>query len=362
MTNVDELRETLEHYAVLAPDGNGVVERAKAIHRRRRRRTSIATATAAAVLVGTVPVVVSRVGHPGHVAPAVSPAPVDGGLLKLTLDLMPGQSAAKVAYGRYGHTQYMSVRPHGTFTSSGEVYAEDPGTYDPKYFLAADKVQVHGHIAYYNEFMAHDNPAGLHYDYLSNPPLLSPVFHGAVGWPDPSGTWIIVNGGKNLADLLALAENVRLGVPSRVVAPVHLGYLPRGAQLTFAQTRNGERESDLAFSGEPLSPLARAAGWVNPPLLIKTVNRTADVDAHQKGTPPALTIAGHDSWWYTYHPAGPFAFYGKDSGALFVNAGNCQLQILVAHVNKFPFDELKRIVEGATFTDCSDVSTWGPPF
>jgi hypothetical protein len=269
---------------------------------------------------------------------------------------MPGQSAAKVAYGRYGHTQYISVRPHG------EVYAEDPGTYDPKYFYAAEKVRVNGHVAYYNKFMGHDTPSAIHYDYLSNPPLLLPLSHGAVGWPDPSGSWIIVTGGNSLADLLALAENVRLGVPSRVVAPVHLGSLPRGAQLTAARTRIGDREADLVFSDEPLGPLARDVGWSHPPLLVKTVNRTAEVDARQKGTPPTLTIAGHDSWWYTYQPASPFAFYGKDSGALFVNAGNCQLQILVAHVSTFPLDEVKRIAEGATFRDCTDVSTWGPPF
>jgi hypothetical protein len=130
----------------------------------------------------------------------------------------------------------------------------------------------------------------------------------------------------------------------------------------MAQTRNSDpsdTESDLAFYDLPLKD---DLGFVKPPLLIKTINRTPAVESNQKGTPPTLAIAGHAAWWYTKSQPGPFAFYGNDSGALFVNAGNCQMRIMVANVGLFPFDELKRTVESATFKDCTNGSTWVQPF
>src|SRR5689334_12111297 len=99
MIDVDELRRTLEEHALEAPDGSGVVEAAHAIHRRRRRRRTVAGAAAVAVLVAAVPVLVNRVGGSGSVAPAAtkapSPAPSYRKPFELTVDLRPGEAAAK---------------------------------------------------------------------------------------------------------------------------------------------------------------------------------------------------------------------------------------------------------------------------
>src|SRR6185437_5424454 len=255
MTNVDQLPQAMERYAaVLAPDGHGVLEGARAIHRRRRRRASIAATTAVAVLVAGVPVLISRTTGTSHGAPAASKAPTPAYRqpLELTVDLLPGQSAAKMVYGVYGHVQFITARPAGTVTSFGDVLVYDPGTLDTKPFLAGDKVQVRGHVAYHTTTFPVGPPG---YGRLpTSPPPTGPVTDEAVGWPDASGAWVVVTGALNLNGLLALAENVRLGVSSRVVAPFHLSYLPPGAQVNSAWIRNGDptlTESVLAIGGEP---------------------------------------------------------------------------------------------------------------
>jgi hypothetical protein len=363
MTNVDELRETLEFHADQAPDGKGVVEAAQAIHRRRRRRAGVATVTAAAVLVAAVPLVVSRVAHPVRVSPVMPAARRVPGL-SLNVDLLPGQSAAKVAYGKYGHTQYMIVRPHDKVPYSGDVFVFDPGTPYTDFLRQGEKVQVNGHVAYYNKTGYLTSPYHFPFDFLTEGPPVVTEPRGIVSWLDPSGAGVAVGHANSLDALLALAENVRIGVPSRVVAPYHLSYLPPGIQLTTAQTRNSDprdTESDLIFSLTPLSAGEAEFGFVKPPLLIKTLNRTPAVDAYQKGTPPTLKIAGHDAWWYTNNQPGRYTFLVRNSGALVVNAGNCQMRIMVAGVERFSFDELKRTVEGARFKDCAKPSTWVQP-
>jgi hypothetical protein len=345
-----------------------VWEAAKAIHRRRRRCTSVAAVTAAAAIVATLPVVISRAGHPGNVTPAVSPSvraptPAYRQPLGLTVDLLPGQSAGKMEYGLYGHVQFITVRPAGKVTNYGDVLVYDPGSLDPVPFLAGEKVQVRGHVAYHTTTFP-IGPPGFGRPPNRQPATGGPVTAEAVGWPDSSGAWVVVTGANSLNGLLALAENVRLGVPGRVVAPYHLSYLPRGAQLTSAQIRNGDptlTDSALAFGGEtPATWLESQLGWMNAPLTIRTVNRTDVVDSYQKDTPSTLKIAGHDSWWYTDREPGPLVIE-QNGAALFVNAGNCQMRIMVTDVRQYPFDDLKHMVEGATFQDCTNGSTWVPP-
>jgi hypothetical protein len=365
MTKIDQLPQALERYAnIHAPDGRGVFEAAQAIHRRRRRRTSIAAVTAVAAVVVGVPVLTSRATGPNHVAPAASTAPTPRYRepLELTVDLQPGQSAAKMIYGIYGHVQFVTVRPAGSVTVYGDVLVFDPGTVDTAPFLAGDKVQVHGHVAYHTKRFVIGPPG--YGGPPTSPPPTDPVTDEAVGWPDPSGAWIVVTGSQNLNGLLALAGIVRLGVPGQVVTPYHLSYLPPGAHVTGAQVRYGDRtltDSVLAFGDKPPATwLESQLGWMGAPLSIQTINRTQVIDSYQKDTPSTLKIAGHDSWWYTRSKPGPMAV--RPNGAiLVVNAGNCQMQLSVGDVRQYPFDELKRIVEGATFKDCTDGSTWVPP-
>jgi hypothetical protein len=362
MTNVDELRETLEFHADRAPDGKGVVEAAQAIHRRRRRRAGVATVTAAAVLVAAVPLVVSRVAHPGHVAPAVSPLPPQRLSLRLAVDLQPGQSAAMVAYGVYFGVQYLTVRPQGSFPYSGSVIVYDPTARNTDFLRDGEKVKVRGHVAYYNRQRYVEVPANYEFDVIGGAPQPE-VIPGIVSWQDPSGAWVIVAGAGSLGGLLGLAEQVRLGVGRPVVAPYRLGYLPRGARLLFGQTRNADpsaTESDLSFDGVPQVYPDDWPGYIKPPLLVKTVNRTPAVDARQKGQPPTLKIAGHDAWWYTDSQPGPFSIW-KGSGLLFVNVGNCQMQVTVDSLTRFPLGEIKHMVESAKFKDCTKPSTWVPP-
>jgi hypothetical protein len=257
----------------------------------------------------------------------------------------------------YHRVQYMTV-------PSGTVIVYDPGAQLTDSLLTGDPVKVGGHVAYYNKLTYIQLPSNrlfdVHSGVVSDPaPLV-----GSVSWLDPSGVGVVVSGASTLDGLLALAENVRLGASGQIVTPFRLGYLPHGARLTFAQTRNGDpsaTESDLAFDGVPPLYPDDVPGYIKPPLLIKTVNRTPAVDARQKGQPPTLKIAGHDAWWYTDSQPGPFSIW-KGSGLLFVNVGKCQMQVTVAKLTQFPFGEVKHMVESARFKDCTKPSTWVKPF
>jgi hypothetical protein len=132
-----------------------------------------------------------------------------------------------------------------------------------------------------------------------------------MGWPDPSGAWVVVSGANSLNALLALAEYVRVGVPGQVVTPYRLGYLPPGARPTAAQVRNIDpslTNSVLLFGGRGTSTLNEIlGGGVDGDLVIQTVNRSEGVDSYPKDVPPTMTIAGHDSWWYTRSVTAPTA-------------------------------------------------------
>jgi hypothetical protein len=303
-----------------------------------------------------VPVLVSRVGPPpGPVAPPAvsasaqpSPSALYRQPLELTVDLPPDLSAGKQSYGVLGNAQYMVVRPvPGKFAGHGDVLVYDPGALDTAPFLAGANVRVSGHAAYHVTSFAGDRLGG-----------------EAVGWPDPSGAWVVVTGAQSLNGLLALAEYVQVGARTQVIAPYRLAYLPPGARPTAAQVRNGDpslTNSVVSFGGPGTSTLDELLfGSENGDLVIKAVNRSEGIDSYQQGVQPDLTIAGHNSWWYTDREPGPLVIR-QNGAALFVNAGNCQMQLYVTDVNKYPLEELKRIVEGASFRDCTKGSTWVPP-
>ena len=248
MSDLQELSQVLADHEQLAPDPAGLVEaaRAGAARIRRRRVAYTAVTTAVAVLaVIVVSVVLVKPAPPPDRPPVVANrvVPVK---MQITVDLAPDPDLTKLAWGRNGNTQHLSVRVLGMFDN--EITVHDPGTYDPAPLTHGEPVTVQGHSAYYIE--------GLPVTWVRRTALSSPSATTtpvpAVGWRDGSGAWVVIyqkSGPKDRSSLLRLAEAVRLGSPHGLRAPFHLSYLPLGLPAVNAKIIDSGPFQRQAFIG-----------------------------------------------------------------------------------------------------------------
>lgn len=376
MTDLDDLRRTLERHADLAPDGMGIVAAARADvarYRRRRRLATLAGVAAVAVAAAAaVPVVVTSVDR-GLVTPAISPTRAYRQPLQLTVDLDPASAYFRLDYGTVGNVQHVTVRSRAGGSDWGaEVAVFDPGRFDASRFQHGEPVVVRGRKAsYVTDFLLGratqprtvPAPGQSPRMVMSSdlPMQLADVRTSAVGWQDPSGAWVIVYRSANRDNLLRVAEAVRLDTPGQVVAPYRLSYLPDDLPVTFALVRNHDpslTNSVVAFGGTPTDLAQAARGPDDASLTIQVLNRTEYVDSHTS-TPGQAQIAGHDSWYFTNSSSG----WGVvDGGAILaVNTDRCQLILSVRDRVRYPYETLKRIVEGADIRDCTNPTTWTTP-
>jgi hypothetical protein len=95
------------------------------------------------------------------------------------------------------------------------------------------------------------------------------------------------------------------------------------------------------------------------PLLIDVLPRGEYVDGHTADLGSPTKIAGLDTWYLIGNTAG----WGVRQGGstLVVNHGRCQFHFKAKDSGQLPYDELRRMVEGARFADCTDPSTWTRP-
>jgi hypothetical protein len=372
MRGVQQLRQTLDDHAALAPDGAGLVEAAQAgaVRVRRRRRLALTGAVAAvtalaAALPATLPQLRDTAPH------QAASAPTDyRERFQLTVDLAPHQNYFTLTSGTDGTLQFLAVRtvrPSET-DQGGEVRVYDPGTYDPTQLLRGERITVQGHPAYYvPDLMVGtasrlEDPAEERAEREMRVP--------AVGWQDPSGAWVIVFG---LADdrtaLLRLAEQVRVGPPRDAVAPYHLTYVPAGLPGAYLQMYRGgpggwpHSAVALAVDRQPsqdqvLPPLSPRGAPLKITMEPTEGNRDLEWIIPDLG-PKTHTIAGYDAW---YVPMPHRHFTGPEKGSqLFVTIGSCTLWITVADRTQIPFEEQKRMIEGAQFKDCENPDTWVKP-
>jgi hypothetical protein len=372
MTSVQELRQTLDDHAALAPDGAGLVEAAQAgaVRLRRRRRLALTGAVAALVAIAAIlPATVAQVRDapphqtgkpPGHYREPD----------QLTVDLAPNTGYFTLTYGTDASRQFLVARPPDGSTErwGGDIRVYDPGTFDPTALMRGARITVQGHTAYYvSGFVVGTGDLAVRREDGKSKPQQAESRAATVGWQDESGAWVIVYEAKDKAELLRLAEVVRLGPPRDILAPYHLTYVPDDLPVSIALTsdfRPSQAYSAVSFAVDrrPL-PLAFVAIGTPTERLPMTIDvKPLDLDwesiTGQLGQ-PTVRIAGHDGWFFTGNEHG---WLGPAEGShLLLNVGRCAVTVTVADRGKITFEEQKRMIEGAQFKDCEDPDTWVKP-
>ena len=381
MRDLELLLRTLEDQAGAAPDGTGFVEaaRTRAARIRTRRRVFAAAAMVTlAVGAAIVPDAISRLLPTGS-PPATSPTP--RGPFQLTVDVAANSGYRAVAYGVVGSRQHFTLmrssadsREWGT-----RVVVHDPGTFDATPFQRGEKVTVRGHPAYYLPDLLVGVVVGTVLPPIE-PTRREEMRRPAIGWPEPSGAWVIVYldmpttsvsgaavpGASEKAQLLRVADIVRIGTPRDLQAPFRLGYIPpglagRAARVLDYRPGDGLTVSvDLGPHPSAIDMYAGAEGQSDQPLRVyMRPLGTFDDDVIRTLGPPEARIAGYDTWYNTEGTPGWQVAPG--TGHVMAIVGRCWLEVSSSDVTQIPYEELKRVVEGARFADCTQPGTWLPP-
>jgi hypothetical protein len=362
VTTLDELRSTLEQHA-------GLVEQAQAGAARLRRRNRVRAVAAAVVAVALV------VGAPSVARLYASEPPNPAGPMTyyrepfpLTLDLAPDPVYFTMTHGTEGKTQFLVARPIGTRQGDfgGTIEAHDPGTFDPTRLLRGERVTVHGHPAFYVENLDPPAPVASASAAVSGSGASLDRIGASVGWQDTSGAWVTVSDGANRAEMLRLAESVRLTPPRTARAPVRFGWVPGDLPVTYTESRdvaaNGV-SADIGF-GTPAGPPAHGAGLFfmippSTPLSVTALPMDGIMTAwgEDYADRPMRRIAGHRTW-YIEGKGGNFS--NRGGSHLLIEAGSCGITIMVEDRARIPFPALERMVENMTFGGCDDTSDWLP--
>ncbi|MFI7544242.1 hypothetical protein [Actinoplanes sp. NPDC049599] len=382
MNTIDELREVLEHRAGV-PDPTGIIEaaRARATHvRRRRRLTAVALA---AVVAGAIPVTVAQLRTPDPL-PAAPPPYREPGEATLTVRPAPGFFVLRRQIHATGQDVVVRNLDSSDRRDGGSVTAFDPGTYDPAWLKTGERITVGGHPAYYTLTVTSrpsgpaTDPAGR--EAIERSRLLESEGVAVIGWPDPSGAWVVVSGARSREDLRQLAESVRMGPPRKVTSPVQFGWLPDGLRLDYvtaddepAGPRSVASSARVGFTAEasptPLQPGSWAEYRDRDTALAAVVqpknSRGWGEMVGGPGGPSVLssvprwqTIGGHRTW---YLPEGNPDF-AVDSGAhMLVETEKCGVLITLGEPVKISYADLIRTVTQMTVADCTDSATWTPP-
>jgi hypothetical protein len=330
----------------------------------RRRVFAVAAVAAVAVLVAAVPLLVSMT-VPHRPAPGISSGPSGSPAapyrrpLELTVALTAARAPYLMDYGTTGGAQFIKISTAsgaGPDFTAGVVLVYDPGALDPGVFAGGEPVPVHGRTGH----LIHDFLIGHRQDPDGT---THEIRTSAIGWPDPSGAWVVVHGLTGTDNLVALGDAVDLGARHPLPAPYRLGYLPPGVAalpVSYAQNRTtpgdgaGSVDSVLSFGGSPPEtwhPFVEPSADV--PLTIRVNDRSHYSDL-QDGPPDRTKIAGYDGWFFT---AGSAGLTGA-AARLLVKTDTCRVEITVNDQGRYPLEQLTRIVEGMQIRDCTNRATW----
>jgi hypothetical protein len=86
---------------------------------------------------------------------------------------------------------------------------------------------------------------------------------------------------------------------------------------------------------------------------------STDDDTIRSLGPPEVTIAGHDGWYNT--EGTPGWQVAPNTGHLMFVIDHCWVEVSSDDLTQLPYEELKRVVEGARFADCTQPNTWLAP-
>ena len=341
MRTLDDLRRSFEQHADLAGDPRGLVQAAReGAVRIRRRQRMIRTAVSAAViavLVVAVPVVANRTLAEKQV-PA---SPADRQFGQVTADLdVPDYAVRSVT--SLATRQDLIVGSSRNWDPGVDVVVFDPGVFTARAQPGMESITIAGRDGWFQPSLPLGGVSGHPTDDALGP---------AVGWADRSGVQVVVYRRPDLAvqngldaqraELLRVAEGLRIGEPRDVTVPFRLGWVPAGLEVAGITA---------------ITDFAGAGGSVT----LRRGDVEVDVAAGARGSQPtnfdglpqtALTVAGR--------PAVLVDF--KERHRLVVpELGTCALAAETADKQTTTAD-LVRVLETMTVADCNDRSTWTRP-
>ena len=252
---------------------------------------------------------------------APTPAPVSSAWAvrspaQRTLVLAAGAGFTVDEYATDTTRQQLSVRNE---QGAAQVWAYDPGMFDPESLVRGQPVRFGGHEAWY-----------------AREPVPTLFWRGA------HGSWLAVGGSVPEGALFQLARSVRLSPPAPVVGPVGLTWLPPGLSLTYARIGTGTSSEILTARGRGsydvrISSYAVASNdWTNG-----TVGLGA----------PSMMVAGHLAW---------YSMDAGDHSQVLLEAGSCGVRVQVSDRGRVPLAVIEQLLTRADLGPCDDVDGWPP--
>jgi hypothetical protein len=362
MNTLEDLRRIFDEDASVAPDPFGVVAAAERGATRIRRRRRVGVATGVAVLVTVVAVAVPVVTQ-RHRADGPTPANVqiERGPHQVTLGVDGSSGYAVTSQDTYVNLQRIGFR-NATESKSyrATAIAYDPSAgFDPTLLRRGERIKVSGHEAWY----VGNYPFGGYMMQARRTPLVIP----AVGWQDPTGTWVLVYEIPNFlyrgdpedpdrARLLQDAQAVRIEAMHEMTAPISLGPLPAGIPPMSTASSDRRTMATVLLGGQP-SPLDAAWAW--GPTQGTAVMIEARPDGPNAKVPDKATrvasVAGYPAW-FTKATSGT----ALGNGSLWVRARGCTITFSAWDRDLASAKQLREIASAASYPDCADPATWGP--
>ncbi|MGW1997275.1 hypothetical protein [Embleya sp. NPDC001921] len=383
MTDIRDLEDTLTRHERLAPSADGLVEAAYTGARRvrRRRLTAAAMGVAAVVAVGAAaPTVLARDdARRGSSAATKAPVPPAAKPPEVTIDVDGSEGLFALTQGFSGTTALANIRSRNERATGwgGDVGVYAPADVDVAALEAGEAVTVQGHPARYVENYLID-PLANHTGPENGPaPAMSPdalrgpkflertdVRGPVVAWREPSGRWVVVSDAGNRAELLRLAEAVRLR-PAGTKAPYRLGYVPDTLRLDYggSSTHTPKESNSVLVFGAATNPVLKRSSLLG---LTEQGAMRVQFMASDSGhlgrvaqTGPPEVIAGHDTWYFTTRQT--FVSPPENGAVLVARVNGCEVLITVTDNRLAPYPLLRKMLESATFGNCAAPDTWVPP-
>lgn len=336
--------------------------------RRRRGHTALwLTGVAAVLVIGGAAVTAGMIrlqrDEPEQpAAPAGTAPPRQPG--EITVDLDPTSGFVASVRGTDASRQFVTARnfaPDATGAEvgryAGEVTAFDPGTFDASGVQQGQLIPIGGHDA---RFVADYQFAALS---DNGDPLRTPL----IGWPDPSGVWLLVYSADGRADresLERLATAVTLAPPQQVRTPFRIGQVPTGLAATYVRAVEDERDGrsgtvGLSTASRQASSAATYRSAPNGVTVSVSASRADDAwDAEKVKLTGRVKVGAYQGWYTTGR--NPLS-RGATGGTLIVETATCVVRLSAADRNKITRDDLELIVRGMAIGDCGDPDTWIAP-
>jgi hypothetical protein len=376
VNTVDDLLRSLERHTRLAPDGAGMVEQARLGAARIRRHRRVATTVAAAAAILLVAVGVPLMAH--HRTVPATPAPVRSAA-EMSIGLAAGSGFTVQQRAADGARQLIVARATGTspaYEFSADVWAYDPGAFDPASLPPGETVRVGDHDARLVPALSKERlefltsiggfPSGPQPSGTPDGTVNTDV-EAAVVWQDPSGIWLTVSRAENRDTLLRLAAAVRVVAASLPRGPLGLSWLPDRLAVTHAETMEmfpGMFADIVLTVPEPDTNVVPAQSAVS------TGPGTTRVEIHvedrgfnqwndgMKLPAPTLTVAGYPAWYF--QGAADGYTFGAAEGRLLIETDTCGIRVRAADVSAVGRDELLRMMNLASYGSCTSMTDWIP--